>query len=465
MKKFALLLETIVSMDKIIHLDELSTDDFIKFIKSFINIDSRNIEISEKIDGMNFSFGIDSLNKFFSKTKKSAPVTDPSVYGDFKFLDGIKEYHTILKSNMNILYQFKKDLAKEASVTNNFDMQIFGELLPTSQTNIVKYNSDKIGNGAIVIFDIKIDGSTILNKLYANKMIALISKKLNNIGGWKVYDKPLIKSSDFSFDVQHLVAVEDIYRKYFDIINSRKKADKETKEKAKRVIQLLIDSIKTQFIKNMLHNRKSVLGNISPEGLILRDFSTNMLIKLVDKDQFTVDNMAGSKFIKEASLASQKTILTIKNDIFGSADIMKNFAKVIEKAVDWAFTNKQINPDFKVTSLDDVLLVAYRDMLEEKRIKYSAPTAISVSVTYLEDLKNTLLRIQSELKNEKSTIPPSKFLISDEKIQRYINSVTETIDQLKSINTNSGIKVYLTLMVFCFGPYKIGELKKEFNLS
>lgn len=463
--KFMLLLENIVSMDKIIHLDELSTDDFIKFVKSFTNIDNRNMEISEKIDGMNFSFGIDSTSTFFSKTKRSSPVTDPSVYGEFSFLDGIKEYHSVLNTNISILLTFKKKLKSLANIENDFDMQIFGELLPSSQTNIVKYNEEKIGNGAIVLFDIKIDGVSILNQPYSKKMLSLISKSLDSVGGWRVYDKPIIDDKSFKFNIYHLLTVEDVYRKYYDIIKSRKQADKETKEKAKRVIQLLIDSIKTQFLKNMLHNRKSVLGNISPEGLILRDFSNNMLVKLVDKDQFSAENTAGGKFVKLATISVQKSILQIKNDIFGNADIMKNFAKVIEKSVDWVFTNKQIDPNFKVNTLDDVLMVAYKDMLDEKRIKYSAKKAVLVANKYLSNLQTTLISIRNDLHSEKNSLPNSKFIISDEKITQYINEVSNTIKQLKSIDDKSGIKVYLTLIAFAFGPNKIKELKSQFDLS
>lgn len=460
-----LLKEEIVSMDKIIHLDELSTEQFIQFVKSFINISGRNVEISEKIDGMNFSFGVDKGGKFFSKTKRSQPVTDPSVYGDFSFLDGIKEYHRILNSNLNLLQTVKDEIQKAGKLSDEFDLQIFGELLPSSQTNIVKYDAKQIGNGAIVLFDIKVDGNSILNRPYAKKIFTSIAKKLDGRGGWRVYEKPLLNSDTFSFNVNHFITLETLYRKYFDILKSRKRADKKTKDKAKRVIQAIMDNIKVQFLKNMLHNRKSVLGNISPEGLILRDFSNNMLVKLVDKEQFSAENTAGSRYVKAAMTAVRELNSQLKNDIFGNADIMKNFAKVIEKAVDWAFTNKQINPNFKVNSLDDILMVAYNDMVEEKRIKYTSNQAISKTVKYLTELRKKLVQSHKELKTQKETIPQSKYIISDEKIEAYISSVDETIKELKSLKGKSGIKVYLTIMAFVFGPAKVQQLKTQFKLS
>lgn len=463
MKLMHILFESIVGMDKIIHLDELNTDDFIRFVKGFIDISNRNVEVSEKIDGQNFSFGLDKENKFFSKTKKSKPVTDPSAYGDFSFLKGIKDYHTILNSNIRIIRGIK-DMVGKLEKNTSFDFQIFGEILPSSQTNIVKYDADKIGNGAIVLFDIKVDGVSILQRSWAKQVFTRLAKELDNKGGWRVYEKPLVNQNQFKFNINHLMTLENLYRNYFDILKSRKRADAETKKKAKRVIQALMDNIKTQFVKNMINNRKSVLGNITPEGFILRDFSNNLLIKLVDKDSFSKENTEGSRFLKEAMNSVRVTNMKLKNDIFGNADIMKNFAKVIEKAVDWAFVQQQINPKFKVKSLDDVLKVAYDDMVEERRIKYTATQAIGKSVEYLKELQKELRSSLEGLHSEKETIPPSKYTISEEKINSYIKSTEDVISKLNSLKGKDGIKVYLTLMAFVFGPAKISDLKNEFNL-
>ena len=463
--QYDVITEEIVKMDKIIHMDEMSTDDFINFVKSFVTIDGRNVEISEKIDGMNFSFGLDEKDTFYSKTKTSKPVTDPSVYGDFSFLQGIKDYHNVLKSNSRILKTVKDMVAGFDKKDKPFTIQIFGELLPSSQTNIVKYDKGKIGNGAIVLFDVKVDGSSILNKSYSKKVFNSLATQLNDKGGWKVYEKPLLKSDNFVFDVYHLITLEELYRKYFDILQSRKRADKPTKDKAKRVIQSLMDSIKRQFMKNMIQNRQSVLGNVEPEGLILRDFSNNLLVKLVDKDAFTQENQAGSQYIKDAMIAVRKANTDIKNDIFGNADIMKNFAKVIEKAVDWAFTQKQSNPSFKVQSLDDVLKVAYNDMVDEKRIKYTAPQALSKTIGYLKDLRKQIDNSYKDLEKGKDEIPESKYIISKEKMESYLTSVDSTISELQGLPKSDGIKVYLTIMAFVFGPAKIRELKSQFNLT
>ncbi len=214
------LFEEIVKMDSIVHFDEMNTDDFITFVRSFIDIEQRNIEISEKMDGMNFSFGVDENNKFYSKTKSSKPVTDPSVYGDFNFLQGIKDYHRILNANERFLVSVKEKIAEYQEINA---LQVFGELLPSSETNIVKYDKDKIGKGAIVLFDVKVDGKSILRQRYSSQIFKMLVDGLDNSGGWRAYSKPLVDSSQFKFEVNHLITLESLYRKYFDIIKSRKK--------------------------------------------------------------------------------------------------------------------------------------------------------------------------------------------------------------------------------------------------
>jgi len=459
-----LLRESIVGMDKIVHIDEMSTDEFIKFVKGFIDVSNRNIEISEKIDGQNLSFGLDDSDNFFTKTKKSRPVFDPSTYGDFSFLDGIKNYHNILVSNIKVLENIKEFAGKLDNIDTDFTFQVFCEILPTSQTNIVIYNSDTIGKGAIVLFDIKINGISILKKQYSKKLFATIVDKLDGLGGWRVYDKPLKNESDFVFDVKHLITLETVYRKYFDILTSRKHADKHIKEKAKKTIQALMNNIKQQFINKMVLNRKSILGDITPEGFILRDFSNNLLVKLVDKDSFSKENMEGSRFVKDAMTVVKNNNTSIKNDIFGNADILKNFAKVIEKTVDWAFVQKQNNSSFKVDSLNDILKVVYDDMMEENRIKYTASVAITKTVDYVQDMKNKLSDILINLKKESNTIPESKYKISFEKISAYIKSADDIIKKLNGLIGSNDMKIYLTIMTFVFGPSKISELKSQFNL-
>jgi Sec-independent protein translocase protein TatA len=125
---------------------------------------------------------------------------------------------------------------------------------------------------------------------------------------------------------------------------------------------------------------------------------------------------------------------------------------------------KQTNPNFKVKSLDDVLKVAYDDMVSEKRIKYTAPQAVKKATEYLKELKDGLENDLKELETGKDTIPASKYAISYEKIQSYIKAANDTINQLNSLK-GGGIRVYLTLIAFVFGPNKVQELRQEFNLT
>lgn len=461
-----ILMEAVVSMDKIVHMDEMKTDDFIRFVKSFVDIENRKVEISEKIDGQNFSFGFEA-NKFFTKTKKSKPVYDSAFYGDIEFMQGFKIYHKVLASAEQDLRSFKEEVSGVLNIPGLDSIQIFGELLPSAQTNALKYENDKIGEGAIVLFDIKVGGKTILKNPKAMDLFDKLTKKLDKQGGWRVYNKPLIDDSQFSFDVIHLTTLENIYIKYYDVINSRKKADKPLKTKAKQVIQSLIDNIKVQMLKRMIDNRKSILGNIKPEGLIIRDFSNGFLVKLVDKDGFSKLNQENHGVSNDIQMAVRKLRTKIKNDIFGNADILKNFAKVIEKATDSYFVKKQIDPNYKLNSLDQVLIVAYEDMVEEKRIKMKAPQACNYVIKEVKELIKTLGKIEDEWKTkDKKDLPDTVISVTDTLLTSTFTDAKDILRDLQALkSSNNGIKIYLSIMTFISGRKKINELISHFNLT
>ena len=394
-----ILLEEIISMDKIIHIDEMRPEEFITFVNNFLNIKGEKVEISEKIDGQNVSFGLDKNNKFFTKTKRSKPVFDPSFYGELDFMAGFKKFPSAFSKTATKLKAIKKEIQKkDKEIKDDFDLQIFGELLPSSQTNVLKYEQEKIGTGALILFDIKIMSKSILNKSYSKSIFDKLEKLLNNVGGWKVYFKKIINPKSFKFNVRHILTLEKLYEKYFEVIKSRKKADKEIKAKAKKVIQMVMDNIKKQFVKQMLDNRKSMLGKIKPEGLIIRDFKDNFLVKLVDKDDFTEANKAMHGFNKTIQDINRIALSRIKKEIFNNADILKNFAKVIEKATDNFFVEKQKNPKYKYKSIDDILIVAYNDMIEESRITLTAKQAINKLVEIISEQLSKIKELEEEWK-------------------------------------------------------------------
>lgn len=452
-------------MDKIVHLDEMKPNEFITFVKQFANISDTNIEVSEKIDGQNISFGLNTEDKFFTKTKKSKPVFDLSFYAEIDFMSSFKSFHSSFSKALKILKQAKDEVQKQnKTLTEPFDFQVFGELLPSAQTNLLKYNKEQIGEGAIVLFDVKINGDSILDESYANKIFSILLK-LNGTGGWKVYFKNIMNPNEFQFNVNHMITLETLYKKYFEVLNSRKAADKDIKQKAQSVIQSLMDNIKKQFLAKMLDNRKSMLGNIKPEGLILRDFTNKFLVKLVDKDDFSEANKEMHGINKAIQELNRKALMQIKSEIFGNADILKNFAKVIEKATDKFFVEKQKNPSFKFQSLDAILKVAYDDMVDEGRISLSATEAINKLIQILniqlEDLQSLRAEWDAQDKTNTSDVTIN---VTNSSFDNAKNRILDVISSLESIGSSNGIKVYLTIIYFVFGPKKVDELKTHFNV-
>jgi len=462
-----ILLEEIISMDKIIHIDEMRPEEFITFVNNFLNIKGEKVEISEKIDGQNVSFGLDKNNKFFTKTKRSKPVFDPSFYGELDFMAGFKKFHSAFSKTATKLKAIKKEIQKkDKEIKDDFDLQIFGELLPSSQTNVLKYEQEKIGTGALILFDIKIMSKSILNKSYSKSIFDKLEKLLNNVGGWKVYFKKIINPKSFKFNVRHILTLEKLYEKYFEVIKSRKKADKEIKAKAKKVIQMVMDNIKKQFVKQMLDNRKSMLGKIKPEGLIIRDFKDNFLVKLVDKDDFTEANKAMHGFNKTIQDINRIALSRIKKEIFNNADILKNFAKVIEKATDNFFVEKQKNPKYKYKSIDDILIVAYNDMIEESRITLTAKQAINKLVEIISEQLSKIKELEEEWKAfDKKDMSDTSKKVTNGSFKNTEKRIVDIINAFKKADTKNGAKIYISIISFVFGETKVKELKDHFKLT
>jgi len=435
-------------MDKIIHMDELKPQDFISFVDAFK--DPNLLEISEKIDGQNISFGTDDTDTFFTKTKKSKPVYDIDFYGDIPFMQGIKRFHTGISERMEV-YKTYKDAMKCSHV------QVFAELLPTAQTNTLRYADGWIGShGAAVIFDVKVDGKSVTDMLDILSMCF----GLRGSGYWQVYPKPIIEID--AFEVRHLNLLKRLYDKYSDILVSRKKIDKELKLKAKSAIQTVMNNIKAQFISELLVGRTSMFGNITPEGLIVRDPTNNLIVKIVDKDGFTGANMEQHKVSQQIKNLHRSVLKQIKEQIFGNADILKNFSKVVEKARDNFFMKSQLDATYTYKGINDVLQVIVDDMIDENRISQSVSKTLDMMDLVLAEYRMKLDAINAKwLATSTDGLGDSVILVTDSAISREFDMHYRIKTDLSTKNWDD---VYINILHFVLGDTKIKELKDEFNV-
>jgi len=437
----------IVAMDKIAHMDELKPQNFIAFVAAFMD-PNHPLEISEKVDGQNISFGIDDADIFFTKTKKSKPVYDIDFYGDIPFMQGIKRFHTAISERMDV-YKLHKENAKA------FNVQVFGELLPTAQTNTLQYADAFVGrHGALIIFDVKYDGVSTTDDLDVLSM----AFGLKGSGGWQVYPKNIIEAD--TFEVRHFKLLERLYKKYSDVLVSRKKVDKELKLKAKAAVQSVMNNIKSQFIKELLSEQISAFGTIPPEGLIVRDFKNNLIVKIVDKDGFTNENSSQHSISQRIKNLNRILRKNIKEQIFGNADILKNISKIIEKANDNFFVKSQIDATYTYKSIDDILQVILDDMFDEGRLFSSGQQDAMESLCA--EYRRELDIINAEwLKMDTSDLGDSVILVTDSALSNGFDLVYKIRNKIPAVHVAI---FHLNMLPFALGEPTMRKLKDEFNV-
>tara|TARA_Y100000310_G_scaffold182983_1_gene183022 strand:- start:1943 stop:3355 length:1413 start_codon:yes stop_codon:yes gene_type:complete len=469
----------ITQMDKIIHLDELPYNDFITFIKNFENIEStKDLEVSEKIDGQNCSFGFDKDNVLFVKTKKSRPIYDLEFYEEVKFLDGFQKFHCTLLENTDPISKIKNLIPLITKTNKDFVFQIFGELVPDAHTNTIVYNENKIKDGTLVIFDFKVDGKSILEFLKKPVIVYMIDV-LNKVYNWNFIYKPLISLDGFTLEADIISKYEEFYTESKDFINARKKVEyceagfdvgqsdwlrksRFTKKRIREILTQKQNTIKKIFLENILENKISAIGDSKPEGTIFRDRKNNLLVKLVDKDDFAEANKATHEYSTEIRDLTRNINKEIKNQIFNNADILKNHKKVLEKITDNYVAEKQLDKDFEYKNIDELLLVIYSDMVEENRIIKDHKEIIDDICTITERALCTAEYIKEEWeKLEKDNISNNIINITNNFICEFIKNTNKLLDTaLSECKTD----VSLSILRYLFGKKKIRELKKFISI-
>ena len=448
----------IVQMDSIKHLDEIQPEIFLNIIKNIQDPD-RNIEASEKIDGQNLSFGIDKNDRFFTKTKRSQPVYDASYYDSVEYLIGFKKFHKLFESKRDFLILLRDNIANKLHINNKSDLQIFSELQASAQENTIRYDEDKIGNGAVILFDVKFNGESLLKTEFISKIFNDIIVELNDYEGWKVYLKKIFNINNLQFKLKYVDKLEYILNKYKTIITSRKKSDYILKEKVKKLINLLILNIKKQLIDQILGNNKSMLGNnVIPEGIVLRDFKNNWVTKLVDKDNFSESNQKNHQYNSLLQQILKETSRLIKNEIFGGADILKNFEKLKQKLSDELFVQKQKDSNYKFSDLNDILKIALSDMQDEGRLQLSKNDIISKIKNIITKQLEKINSLQHDLDiNDNSKLPEKVKHITTSLFSAAIKKYESLISSELMDNDNVE-NIYLLIIKFLLGENKIQQL-------
>jgi len=254
---------------KIPHIDELEEEEVQKLLGL--------VEVSEKIDGQNLSFGLDAEGEFFTKTKRGTPAYDASVHTDVPYLEGFERFHRSLED---------VETRHWTTPVSESNFQIFAELLPYPHTNTVKYDPDFFDDdGALVLFDLFIDGE---------------------------------RPEDHLFRLKHLASE---LTSHTDFTVLRKSAD-------------FMECDTLNELHQRLKSEDSILGAGEPEGYVVRNTENDAIAKVVDKSRFTEENEDMHRFSNAMEDANRNLKVEVRQQVFDNADVLTNKSKTREKVVE-----------------------------------------------------------------------------------------------------------------------------------
>jgi hypothetical protein len=292
-KNYYNLLEKVPAMNSIPHIQQMNVTQVLDFIGD--NFDIRDYDISEKVDGANFSLTVLN-NVVYGKSKKGKPFYRPedfyalkdisnvfNGFGDFLNVminKGFKEWYTRTYS------QYRSSIIDEFGLSTMVGFSIFGELFNSSQMNTLVYD---IKNGAYVVFGIKLnDGSgkgvDISTSQIAIDIMKDFVKRFNGVEGWKIYYKNSVK---IDIGKQFAEELSQFIKNNIEAIKTRKRSPDilDKKNKAKEELVSLLMKWK-KHILTQTEGVKSFLGGNEIEGVVIRNKKTGSIMKVVDVDKF-----------------------------------------------------------------------------------------------------------------------------------------------------------------------------------
>jgi hypothetical protein len=386
------------SQEKIVHLDEMSQEDFDRFAAS------GSYEISEKIDGQNMSFGVDADGRFFTKTKRSDPVYDPSFYDEIPYLSGFGDFHRAVEDKKLV------ELMKESGET----IQVFAELLPYAHSNTIEYSDEAVGeNGAAVVFNVESSDEKFEGKIefFAGQLSVAAD-------GFKIYGKEIVDTS-------------------------LKLAEGDDPE-----------AVKAELIKklNLIHS--SLLGADKPEGYVIRNEQTGQIVKLVDKSEFTEQNKKNHKFSNKIQKANRRFKVNVRQQVFENADVLTQFEKAKEKVADEVAVRKQ-KGEGGYNSLKEILGVLVRDMGSEGHVPNFKEAAEIVTRQYV-NWNEKVVEAENGFKESDSELSE----ISKDVTRHKIDSSKRRIDEI--VEAFASEADWTALVRASLGPTRVRRLRKQF---
>lgn len=427
-----------LKMTSIPHFDQMTIPQVISFFEN------EDWEITEKADGSNVSFGVDE-NGIFVKSKKGNPVYNAQEYVDLSVTFnndihlGFAELLNLLLNNEDRFISFYN---KFNQVIGGIGFQIFGELFSKSHMNVISYSPEKIGKGAVYVFMVKTDtankGTDITNSPIGQQIIKEFISSFQGVDGWNFYSKrPVdvdIKTSNYKNEII------DIIKNNKDILNSRKKIDKEQKDILVSKITQLLSFLKKQTLQQ-ISGVHSMLGGEEIEGVVVRNLKNGALAKIVDLEGFGAKRVEQWHGIDQIKKLRGDLYNRIQKEVLDNADIFVLPNKQIEKLSD-ALEER----GYKYQNIEDMISVLYQDAVTERPklktdIKQIIITTFNILNDHIEGVRNVIEGVD--------TSNPKIVEVTQSAITSEVAEISNIIDKLKKISL--GEDFYVEVIKFFIG--------------
>ncbi|MEM4260962.1 MAG: RNA ligase family protein [Candidatus Woesearchaeota archaeon] len=461
-----LLLE-VAQMTSIPHMHLLTVDQVLNFLGDNFSVD--DWEITEKVDGANFSVGLID-GQVYGKSKRGKPFTDPQMFYELKDINdifvamgnllnlmkqnGFKDWHD------RILKKYEDDLKRRFKINIIKSLIIFGEIFNSNQVNTLVYSKEAIGNGAFVVFGVKIDDGSYKGIEISTDSIGLEIMRdfvdtFNETEGWKFYFK---KSVKIEINKEFAKELEDFVKNNIEIIKNRKRSPEivEKKNKAKEELASLLMKFKKDILRQT-SEVKPLLGGKEIEGIVIRNIKTGGITKVVDVDKFTKINMQNWEFRKELKDERKELYKQLIDNIVKSADIFIIKSKQEEKLIDY-LQNKGKN---KFDSLDELINVLYEDAAEEVQLD-SAAEVTNKMRNIIDNYINRVNKIkENTIANKGKGLDDKNYELTIKNLDQEIKEMNELKNRIEALNSEMK-NPYTEIIKFILGNKGIEELTNKF---
>ena len=300
---FQLPMQDAMRMPSIPHWEQMTAGQYERLFEN------DQVEVSEKYDGSNISFGVNDQGKIYAKSKRGIAITDPNEFDTMGFLYDNDIFHGFAD-----MLRFLQDIQFETICPEG--VQIFGEMFCKARMNVIEYDPDTIGKGLVIIFRAYKNGVDIFDTRDLSKIFVNLCR--NSCEKGFRWDFRLKQCVDIGLDYNRLRKFHN--PESLQLISSRKRTE-EVKEHKEQFQKFLIET-KNELLPSV-RNVQSNLGASEIEGLIIRNPINGAMAKLVDLEDFgarRLEQWAGMDMIKEFRKEVHKELTDnigiLKADIF-----------------------------------------------------------------------------------------------------------------------------------------------------